>query len=107
MVKFGFSVKDNREINLDEKEPFVIEAGVVDVAEVDRCIFCGACSAVCPQLFSTGLSFRKQLLSARRGLTSELKIAAGECLMCNKCQLVCPRDINIRAIWLNLLTSNI
>ena len=69
-------------------------------AEVDeeKCIGCGACTAVCTAGNLTEFNFRKVHTLVRRGEYRGIREELAKCMLCGKCRLVCPRGINTRGV---------
>ena len=73
------------------------EDGLV-VIDREKCIGCGACTAVCTAGNLTEFNFRKVHTLVRRGEYQGAYEEMNKCMLCGKCRLVCPRGINTRGV---------
>ena len=64
----------------------------------ERCIGCGACTALCTAGNLTSFNFRKVHTLVRRGEYQGAYEEMNKCMLCGKCRLVCPRGINTRGV---------
>jgi len=102
--KFGFEIKEGRQIDLDSVDTRMIEPIAESVGSWKACINCGSCSATCP----AGVGLRSLLLKLST-LGELTTLALGElttldtCLLCGKCFLVCPRGISTRYLIIQIM----
>ncbi len=93
---FGYSVSDQRAVDLDRKMPDELERVYLQEPSLRNCIACGNCAALCSAGSFTGFQFYRLNVLVSRGLLSELAKKAEACMLCGKCQMACPRGVNIR-----------
>lgn len=93
---FGFSVSEQRAVDLDREIPAELEDIYQKEASLRNCIACGNCAAVCTAGSFTGMQFYRLNIWAGRGLLREMSKKAEVCMLCGKCQMACPRGVNIR-----------
>jgi heterodisulfide reductase subunit C len=67
---------------------------------VQLCMQCGTCSAVCPMAEAMGVTTRKVMHLLQLGLTDEvLEARVGEyCAACHTCTVRCPRGIDVARV---------
>mgnify|MGYP001340540960 FL=1 len=91
-VNFGYSISKPRAIDIDHNNLRKSDEILREMPELQTCIGCGACTAVCTAGNLTQFNFRKVHTLVRRGEY------AGAYMLCGKCRLVCPRGINTRGV---------
>lgn len=69
-----------------------------EMPELQSCIGCGTCTAVCTAGNLTEFNFRKVHTLVRRGEYRKVREQLDKCMLCGKCRLSCPRGINTRAV---------
>ncbi len=90
--------------NREENKSSISDLTVFRSSELDLCVKCGSCKALCP----THIEFAKEGLSARGRIVLLKKLFSGEvepsealderifsCLLCGACNNLCPRGISI------------
>lgn len=103
VIKFGFSVHADRQIDYDKADHTVYERVVTIEPSIDYCISCGTCAATCSAANFTEFSLRKIILMVRRGyIHPELRAEASKCMLCGKCQLVCPKGVSTRNVIIQI-----
>lgn len=102
MSKFGYKIAKPRSIDLDRADTGLYKKLIRHVPSLERCLMCGGCTATCTVNDHTPFNFRKCHLLFRRGQLDNLGKELDKCMLCGKCTLVCPRDINTRAVVLNM-----
>ena len=85
-INFGYTISKPRAIDIDRNN------------ELQTCIGCGACTAVCTAGNLTEFNFRKVHTLVRRGEYQGAYEEMNKCMLCGKCRLVCPRGINTRGV---------
>ncbi len=67
---------------------------------VQRCMQCGTCSAVCPMAESADIPVRQLMLLLQHGCAEEVQQASSAwlCASCHTCEVRCPRGIDIPAV---------
>ncbi len=77
-------------------------------AELDKCVNCGLCQAVCPTYLEDGHEGRtargkiillKGMLEGRIEPSSSIADLADDCLTCYACQTVCPAGVKTELLW--------
>jgi len=101
MIDFGFQINQGRTINLDTDRALLRQLEEA-VGSFRRCIRCGSCTATCSAAQFTDFNIRKIHSTFRAGMHKELAETLKPCMLCGKCTLVCPRDVNLRALVINL-----
>jgi ferredoxin len=100
--KFGFEIKEGRQIDLDTVDSRMAADIAETVSSWKACINCGSCSATCPG----GVNFRMVHLnlSTLGQLTNLGSLTSlNTCLLCGKCFLVCPRGISTRYLIIQIM----
>ncbi|MCX7985800.1 MAG: 4Fe-4S dicluster domain-containing protein [Bacteroidales bacterium] len=100
MPNFGFSIHSPTHIDLDKNYRTIFNYVKVKEPSIQKCIFCGSCSATCTASNYSAMSLRKVNLLLHRGMVQEVRSLTEQCLLCGKCYLVCPRNVNTRRIIL-------
>lgn len=76
--------------------------------ELDKCVNCGLCQAVCPTFLVSGhegltargkIVILKDLLDGRLKLSSNIADLFDDCLTCYACQTVCPALVRTDRLW--------
>jgi len=76
--------------------------------ELDRCVNCGLCRAVCPTFLTIGnerLTARGKIILLKELLDDSLEPSASiaeifdDCLTCYACQSVCPAGVRTEKLW--------
>ena len=93
---FGFSVLEQRSVNLDSEMPAELESLYQKEPSLRACIACGNCAAVCSAGHFAEMQFYRLNVMARRGLLHEMVGKAAACMLCGRCQMSCLRGVNIR-----------
>ncbi|HRS53180.1 MAG TPA: 4Fe-4S dicluster domain-containing protein [Bacteroidales bacterium] len=96
---FGYQIHNDRQINFDNNDLYIIK--YVDSLEptLKTCISCGTCTATCTATQFTNFNLRKLITMLRRG-ENNIKEEINKCMLCGKCSLVCPRGVNTRNVIL-------
>ena len=102
MPNFGYTIAKTILIDLDTNELEKVEQLKNTVISFKRCVNCGACAATCSAGLFSNFNIRKVHSLFRRGQYHELDKALSQCMLCGKCTLVCPRDVNLRAMIINM-----
>jgi heterodisulfide reductase subunit C len=78
----------------------VVKIGQLSGENVQLCMQCGTCSAVCPMAEAMGASTRQVMHLLQLGLTDEvLEARVGEyCAACHTCTVRCPRGIDVARV---------
>ena len=97
-INFGYSVSKPRAMDLDRNNRRKGDEILREMPELQACIGCGACTAVCTAGNLTDFNFRKTHTLVRRGEYEGIYTEMNKCMLCGKCRLVCPRGINTRAV---------
>jgi heterodisulfide reductase subunit C len=82
------------------------KAAVAKIAElsgenVQKCMQCGTCSAVCPMVDSMRITTRQGIHDLQFGRTDEVvRAEIGEfCASCHTCTVRCPRGIDVAKVF--------
>lgn len=102
MKKFGFSISQGRQLNLDEVSNEKVDKLLELVPSYKWCIGCGGCTATCTAADYTDYNIRKIHTSFQRGQYDGLESQLQKCMLCGKCLLVCPRGVNTRSLIINM-----
>jgi heterodisulfide reductase subunit C len=102
MPDFGYTIAKTRLIDLDTNELGKVRRLENAVLSFKRCVNCGACAATCSAGLFSDFDIRKVHSLFRRGQYHELDKTLLFCMLCGKCTLVCPRDVNLRAMIINM-----
>ncbi|MFI3317676.1 MAG: 4Fe-4S dicluster domain-containing protein [Rikenellaceae bacterium] len=100
MINFGYKISKPRAIDLDRNSFESSDEILKAMPELQGCIGCGACTALCTAGNLTEFNFRKVHTLVRRGEYEGAYEMMSNCMLCGKCRLVCPRGINTRAVVL-------
>ena len=87
-INFGYTISKPRAIDIDRNNLRKSDEILHEMPELQACIGCGACTAVC----TAGN------LTVRRGEYQGAYEEMNKCMLCGKCRLVCPRGINTRGV---------
>ena len=101
-INFGYTISKPRAIDIDRNNLRKSDEILREMPELQACIGCGACTAVCTAGNLTEFNFRKVHTLVRRGEYRGIREELAKCMLCGKCRLVCPRGINIRQLVLTL-----
>jgi heterodisulfide reductase subunit C len=102
MPDFGYIIAKTRLIDLDVNELWKTRRLENTVISFKRCVNCGSCAATCSAGLFSDFDIRKIHSLFRRGQYHELDKALSQCMLCGKCTLACPRDVNLRAMIINM-----
>lgn len=102
MIDFGYTVSKPRRIDIDRNDMTLCDGILSSMPELQTCIGCGTCTAVCTAGNLTDFNFRRVHTLVRRGEYRGAYEAMNKCMLCGKCRLACPRGINTRAVVLLL-----
>ena len=97
-VNFGFGINKPRVIDLDRNNLRKSDEILREMPELQTCIGCGACTALCTAGNLTSFNFRKVHTLVRRGEYEGAYEEMNKCMLCGKCRLACPRGINTRGV---------
>lgn len=97
-INFGYAISKPRAINMDLNDLSISDEILCEMPELQSCIGCGACTALCTAGNLTSFNFRKVHTLARRGEYQGAYEEMNKCMLCGKCRLVCPRGINTRGV---------
>ncbi len=97
-LNFGYAISKPRAINMDLNDLTVGNEILVEMPELQSCIGCGACTALCTAGNLTSFNFRKVHTLVRRGEYKDAYNEMNKCMLCGKCRLACPRGINTRGV---------
>ena len=97
-IKFGYTISKPRAIDIDRNNLRKSDEILREMPELQACIGCGACTAVCTAGNLTEFNFRKVHTLVRRGEYQGAYEEMNKCMLCGKCRLVCPRGINTRGV---------
>ena len=81
-INFGYTISKPRAIDIDRNNLRKSDEILREMPELQTCIGCGACTAVCTAGNLTEFNFEEM----------------NKCMLCGKCRLVCPRGINTRGV---------
>ncbi len=95
---FGFAISKPRTIDMDLNDLQQCDQILREMPELQSCIGCGACTAVCTAGALVSFNFRKSHTLVRRGEYQGIRELLDNCMLCGKCRLVCPRGINTRGV---------
>ena len=98
MTDFGYTVSKPRRIDIDSNDMTLCDEILSSMPELQTCIGCGTCTAVCTAGNLTEFNFRRVHTLVRRGEYKGAYEAMNRCMLCGKCRLQCPRGINTRAV---------
>ena len=98
MIDFGYTISKPRRIDIDRNDFGLCNEILGELPELQSCIGCGSCTAVCTAGNLTEFNFRKVHTLVRRGEYGRAFAEMNKCMLCGKCRLVCPRGINTRAV---------
>ena len=99
-INFGYSISKPRAIDIDRNNLRKSDEILREMPELQTCIGCGSCTAVCTAGNLTEFNFRKVHTLVRRGEYQGAYEEMNKCMLCGKCRLVCPRGINTRGVVL-------
>ena len=102
MTDFGYTVSKPRRIDIDSNDMTLCDGILSSMPELQTCIGCGTCTAVCTAGNLTDFNFRRVHTLVRRGEYRGAYEELNKCMLCGKCRLACPRGINTRAVVLLL-----
>ncbi len=97
-INFGYTITKPRAIDIDRNNLRKSDEILREMPELQTCIGCGACTAVCTAGNLTEFNFRKVHTLVRRGEYQGAYEEMNKCMLCGKCRLVCPRGINTRGV---------
>ena len=97
-INFGYTISKPRAIDIDRNNLRKSDEILREMPELQTCIGCGACTAVCTAGNLTEFNFRKVHTLVRRGEYQGAYEEMNKCMLCGKCRLVCPRGINTRGV---------
>ena len=100
MVNFGYTISRSRDIDMESNDLRRSDEILREMPELQTCIGCGGCTAVCTAGNLTSFNFRRTHTLIRRGEYGGAYEQINKCMLCGKCRLVCPRGINTRAVAL-------
>ena len=98
MIDFGYTISKPRIIDLECNDMRLSEELLREMPELETCIGCGTCTAVCTAGNLTEFNFRREHTLVRRGEYDGAWEQMNRCMLCGKCRLSCPRGINTRAV---------
>ena len=98
MIDFGYTISKPRRIDIDGNDFGPCNEILRELPELQSCIGCGSCTALCTAGNLTSFNFRKVHTLVRRGEYGRAHAEMDKCMLCGKCRLVCPRGINTRAV---------
>ncbi len=101
-IDFGFTISKARTIDLDRNNLRRSNEIIRELPELQTCIGCGSCTAVCTAGELTSFNFRMVHTLVRRGEYEGAYDLMNRCMLCGKCRLVCPRGINTRAVVMTI-----
>lgn len=90
----------------------VVKISEISGENVNSCMQCGTCSAVCPMVESMELTSRQVMLLLQHGLYEKLVDSTTPwiCASCHTCKVRCPRGVDVprvmEALRQILLRSN-
>ena len=85
-------------IKMVRRDPDDPKSPRIPAVNEERCIGCGACTALCTAGNLTSFNFRKVHTLVRRGEYEGAYEEMNKCMLCGKCRLACPRGINTRGV---------
>ena len=97
-IDFGYTISKPRAIDLDRNNLRKSDEILREMPELQTCIGCGSCTAVCTAGNLTKFNVRKLQTLVRRGEYEGVRDELSKCMLCGKCRLLCPRGINIRRL---------
>lgn len=97
-INFGYAISKPRTIDIDQNNLRKSDEILREMPELQACIGCGACTAVCAAGNLTQFNFRMVHTLVRRGEYQGAYEEMNKCMLCGKCRLVCPRGINTRGV---------
>ena len=99
-IQFGYGISRPRSIDIDRNDLLRSDEILHEMPELQTCIGCGSCTAVCTAGRLTEFNFRRVHTLVRRGEYQGAYEEMNKCMLCGKCRLVCPRGINTRGVVL-------
>ena len=102
MIDFGYTISKPRSIDIDRNDLGRCNEILREMPELQSCIGCGTCTAVCTAGALTTFNFRRVHTLVRRGEYQGLCAELDKCMLCGKCRLSCPRGIQTRSVVLLL-----
>ncbi|MDE5624447.1 MAG: 4Fe-4S dicluster domain-containing protein [Alistipes sp.] len=97
-INFGYTISKPRAIDVDRNNLRKSDEILHEMPELQTCIGCGSCTAVCTAGSLTEFNFRRVHTLVRRGEYAGAYEEMNKCMLCGKCRLVCPRGINTRGV---------
>ena len=97
-INWGYAISKPRVIDIDSNNLRKSDEILREMPELQTCIGCGACTAVCTAGNLTEFNFRKVHTLVRLGEYQGAYEEMNKCMLCGKCRLVCPRGINTRGV---------
>ena len=98
MLSGPIGIDKPRVIDLDRNNLRKSDEILREMPELQTCIGCGACTALCTAGNLTSFNFRKVHTLVRRGEYEGAYEEMNKCMLCGKCRLACPRGINTRGV---------
>ena len=98
MIDFGYTISKPRRIDIDRNDFGPCNELLRALPELQSCLGCGTCTAVCTAGNLTTFNFRKVHTLVRRGEYKGAHAEMNKCMLCGKCRLACPRGIHTRAV---------
>ena len=97
-INFGYTISKPRAIDMDRNNLRKSDEILREMPELQACIGCGSCTAVCTAGNLTSFNFRRVHTLIRRGEYQGAYEEMNKCMLCGKCRLVWPRGINTRGV---------
>ena len=97
-INWGYSISKPRAIDIDSNNLRKSDEILREMPELQSCIGCGGCTAVCTAGNLTSFNYRRVHTLVRRGEYEGAYEEMNKCMLCGKCRLVCPRGINTRGV---------
>ena len=95
-INFGYTISKPRVIDLDRNNLRKSDEILREMPELQTCIGCGACTAICTAGNLTSFNFRRGHTPVRRGEYPGAYEGMNKCMPCGKGRPVCPRGIHTR-----------
>ena len=106
-INFGYTISKPRAIDIRIRNNLRKSDEILrEMPELQTCIGCGACTAVCTAGNLTEFNFRKVHTLVRRGEYQGAYEEMNKCMLCGKCRLACPRGINTRGVVMLIKRKN-
>ena len=97
-INFGYTISKPRAIDMDRNNLRKSDEILREMPELQTCIGCGACTAVCTAGNLTSFNFRRVPTPVHRGEYQVAYEAMNKCILFGQCPLVCPRGLHTHVV---------